>query len=135
MCHHLSIVVLPGTLLTPLLTTRVLVSTAAAVTTESSGRASPSAAVDEGWVSGTFAVSVDCQGLPASVCQLCGGSKDPEKCLKCARDSRAQYSKKPIKYLLNQGNKAQDACAVCASLSDTEVQDRWVCGVRVCWSM
>lgn len=83
------------------------------------------AASAEGWISGTYDVSGDCQGLPASVCKQCGQSKNPDKCLKCARDPRAQFSKKPINYLIKQGNKAQSACAVCAGLGDAALQARW----------
>lgn len=73
----------------------------------------------DGWISGTLSVSGDCQGLPANVCKLCSTSKDSGSCLKCAKDARAQYNKKPVNYLIKNGSKAQNACSVCAGIADT----------------
>eukprot|EP00879_Flechtneria_rotunda_P005083 GHRR01005361.1.p1 GENE.GHRR01005361.1~~GHRR01005361.1.p1 ORF type:complete len:281 (+),score=51.02 GHRR01005361.1:258-1100(+) len=78
----------------------------------------------DGWVSGTISVSLDCKGLPANVCKGCGASNNPGACLKCARDPAAQFSKKPIRYIINSGNKVQDTCAICANLTDTTQHNR-----------
>jgi hypothetical protein len=93
---------------------------AAGIVTESAA----AAASAEGWISGTLTVSEDCQGLPPNVCRLCGSSKDPDSCLKCAKDKRGQFSKKPINYLISKGSKAQNACAVCSGLADAKQKDR-----------
>uniref|UniRef100_A0A383VEC9 Apple domain-containing protein n=1 Tax=Tetradesmus obliquus TaxID=3088 RepID=A0A383VEC9_TETOB len=81
------------------------------------------AASADGWISGTLSVSEDCQGLPPNVCRLCGSSKHPDSCLKCAKDARGQFSSKPVNYLISKGSKAQNACAVCAGLADAKQKE------------
>ncbi|KAF6244122.1 hypothetical protein COO60DRAFT_1708159 [Scenedesmus sp. NREL 46B-D3] len=51
-------------------------------------------------------------------------SKDPDSCLKCAKDPRGQFSKKPVNYLISKGSKAQNACAVCAGLAGAKQKKR-----------